>query len=221
MQVKDACRNYQSYVGYVRDLKQFLLHDLSHLLAAGLTDPDHLLDYDYVKKNILANRIAGYESEPIVAIYDYYLRNYPRDLAHKDSADVQKMLSDIMQKIEKTNNYNFEQDLKDRTRNINNMQKDDLSYWQGTEKHRKMRIKYATGAIKIINPENDEMLYHAHAAKDFCDKFKDMHGFYPSSVAPDFLLDMDISSVFYKHEYPEGLLEKVKERNNNHNVVCR
>ncbi len=52
-------------------------HEVAHIMAA-LAEPDHVMDFEYAKKNLPASRINGIEVEPIALVYQIFLEYYSK-----------------------------------------------------------------------------------------------------------------------------------------------
>lgn len=185
------------------------VHALAHLIAANLTHSDHMMDFNYARSQLPAYRIAGFESEPIAAIYNIFLEEYPPEslksgeqgVFYRDTLPEGIRMSCRFQDGVEFNKIIAKLGLFRRT----------LPENMGSQEHRQELVRYAKSGKSLKYPSMREMRYHFDCAKELCEDFASRHeGLYPSQMPQEELLDLPLSEFAYAHHYPKWLKDELR-----------
>lgn len=223
----EAAENYDVVSGYIKE-PLVLRHALGHVMATDLADPKHLMDFEYAENNMPKNRIAGYQAEVFGYIYQVALEKYP--MTWKKSLETAHLFSDFHIRNEEYAAAALLDAVVDRARSqvfndLKNIEENrpydstapidkELDYKflgkpdDGSEvqqNHLKGRVKYTQNFHKILWPSIKEVEYHMKKAEEFCEKFKNTHGKYPSQLTDNQLSALPLTDFAIEHQFPEWL----------------
>jgi hypothetical protein len=161
------------------------VHHLSHVIAAGLATPNHLMDWSLSKDKQGIERRAGHQTEPIALMYELFIRHYPNNkyniqlagrLIDMDFDKPDEFIDDAIYTSKAISTIQIDRDWE----NINLIGHLDES---ASVSHDKARRRLAAGGINSIKyPSKKEMMFHWNKAKELCDKIYEEEGVYPKDV---------------------------------------
>ena len=161
------------------------VHHLSHILAAGLATPNHLMDWSLSKFRQGIERRAGHQTEPVALMYELFVRYYPTNrtgiIINGVSVDINfekpdEFIKSIIDTSKLLSVKLIDKDL-DILQSTGDLPK------SASSKHDLERIRIATAGINSIKyPSKKEMMFHWNKAKELCDEIYEEEGVYPKNV---------------------------------------